>query len=51
MLTDMKRICDDCSNTVAISIVGYGAGYMAEILCPDCGISYDTNLDERESNA
>jgi hypothetical protein len=48
MLTESKRICDDCSNTVTISIVGYGAGHMAEILCPDCGISYDTNLDGGE---
>jgi len=43
--------CDDCDALVTITLQPYGAGRMAVINCPNCGESYDTNLDESEVNA
>ena len=42
--------CKDCDKQTKVTLVGYGASYMAEINCPDCGVSYDTNLSEEEIN-
>ena len=42
--------CEDCDKQTKVTLVGYGASYMAEINCPDCGVSYDTNLSEEEIN-
>lgn len=40
------NICDDCDNEVKITIQPYGEnGSMAEINCPECGVSYDTDID------
>ena len=44
-------LCLDCGNVVTITLEPYGTGKMAFISCPNCGESYDTNLDEREVNA
>jgi len=41
--------CLDCSAAATVTIKPYGAGSMAEISCPNCGISYDTNLDTVQS--
>lgn len=40
--------CDDCEAITAVTIEPYGKGKMAAIDCPNCGVSYDTNLDEEE---
>ena len=44
--------CDDCDAVTTVIIEPYGVGKMATIDCPNCGVSYDTNLDsqEREGN-
>ena len=40
--------CDDCDSISSITIEPYGSGHMATIECPNCGVSYDTNLDPIE---
>jgi len=40
--------CDDCDTVTTITIEPYGAGKMATIDCPECGLSYDTNLEGDE---
>jgi lysyl-tRNA synthetase class I len=42
--------CEDCEAVTAVTFEPYGSGKMAVISCPNCGISYDTNLDESEGN-
>lgn len=37
--------CDDCTAPVTLSIDQYGAGVILVIACPNCGVSYDTNID------
>ena len=44
----MITTCEDCDKQTKVTLVGYGASYMAEINCPDCGVSYDTNLSEED---
>ena len=48
----MSRVepCEDCAAPVKITLEPYGAGLMAVIVCPNCGVSYDTNLDPVEVN-
>ena len=43
-------LCADCDALVTITKQPYGSGEMAVIVCPNCGESYDTNL-ENEVNA
>ena len=40
--------CDNCDQQTTISLAPYGNSFMAVISCPNCGESYDTNLDEQE---
>jgi transcription elongation factor Elf1 len=40
--------CDDCDAVTTVTIEPYGTGKMATINCPNCGESYDTNLDSGE---
>jgi len=40
--------CDDCEEVTEVIIEPYGFGHMATIDCPNCGVSYDTNLDPVE---
>lgn len=40
--------CDNCDAVTKVTIEPYGTGHMATIECPNCGISYDTNLDPVE---
>ena len=42
--------CLDCAAPVKITLEPYGPGLMAVIVCPNCGTSYDTNLDPVEVN-
>ena len=44
-------VCLDCDAPVKITLEPYGAGVMAVIVCPNCGTSYDTNLDPVESGS
>ena len=49
----MNAPCDNCDAVTTVTIEPYGSGKMAVINCPNCGTSYDTNLDpvEGEQNA
>ncbi len=44
----MTKPCDDCDAVTTVTIEPYGTGKMATINCPNCGVSYDTNLDPVE---
>ena len=37
--------CDDCDSPITLTLEAYGNGQMMKIECPECGVSYDTNLD------
>jgi hypothetical protein len=41
----MQVLCEDCDATATVTLKPYGAGQLAEYNCPNCGPSYDTNLD------
>lgn len=47
-MSTMQKPCDDCDAVTTVTIEPYGASKMATIECPNCGTSYDTNLDEVE---
>ena len=47
----MKGICEDCNSTTRTILAPYGMRFMAEIHCPKCGVSYDTNIDETDVQA
>lgn len=34
-----------------ITLAPYGMRFMAEIHCPKCGVSYDTNIDDADIEA
>ena len=38
--------CADCDSLIKVTIEPYGAGKMAVFTCKNCGISYDTNIDQ-----
>lgn len=40
--------CDDCESPITLTLQVYGNGQMMKIECPECGVSYDTNLDPIE---
>ena len=44
----MNAPCDNCDAVTTVTIEPYGSGKMAVINCPECGTSYDTNLDPVE---
>lgn len=37
--------CEDCESVVSVTLEPYGTSVMAVCDCPECGVSYDTNLD------
>lgn len=37
--------CDDCESQITLTLEAYGNGQLMKIDCPNCGLSYDTNLD------
>lgn len=41
----MTTNCDSCEGITTITLEPYGHSYMAMINCPNCGVSFDTNLD------
>jgi transcription elongation factor Elf1 len=48
-VSTLHNPCEDCEAVTTITVEPYGTGKMATIDCPNCGISYDTNLDEEEN--
>lgn len=47
-----KAICGDCNSSAAfIWLEPYGSSFLAAISCPNCGHSYDTNLDAADIEA
>ena len=47
----MNGKCDDCESVTRITLKPYGTRFMAEIACPKCGVSYDTNIDDNDIEA
>ena len=47
----MKRICDDCDSVTKIILSPYGAHRLVKIDCPECGVSYDTNISDEDIRA
>jgi|LauGreDrversion4_2_1035121.scaffolds.fasta_scaffold329620_5 hypothetical protein len=47
----MKSICEDCDSVTKISLSPYGAHRLAQIDCPECGVSYDTNISDEDIQA
>ena len=47
-----KAICGDCdSKAASIWLEPYGSSFLAVISCPNCGTSFDTNLDAADIEA
>ena len=47
-----KAICGDCDSLAAsIWLEPYGSSFLAVISCPNCGTSFDTNLDAADIEA
>lgn len=44
----MLTKCNDCDKLTTITLQNYGSSFMAKLDCPECGISYDTNLDSAD---
>ena len=44
----MQGTCEDCNSPTRITLAPYGMRFMAEIACPKCGVSYDTNIDDSD---
>lgn len=40
-----RNICEDCGSKLTITLEPYGESKMAVYDCPNCGQSYDTNLE------
>ena len=47
----MTGTCEDCNSVTRITLAPYGMRFMAEIACPKCGVSYDTNLVDSDFEA
>jgi len=47
----MNSTCEDCNSVTRITLAPYGMRFMAEIACPKCGVSYDTNIDDSDIEA
>lgn len=47
----MLGVCEDCNSQTRTILAPYGMRFMAEINCPKCGVSYDTNIDEADVQA
>lgn len=47
----MKSICEDCDSPTQVRLAPYGMRFMAEIICPKCGVSYDTNISDEDIKA
>lgn len=47
----MNSICEDCDSLTKIKLSPYGAHKLAQIDCPNCGVSYDTNISDEDVKA
>jgi transcription elongation factor Elf1 len=47
----MISTCEDCNSPTYVRLAPYGARSMAEIICPKCGVSYDTNISDEDIEA
>jgi len=47
----VKGNCEDCNSPTRTTLAPYGMRFMAEINCPKCGVSYDTNIDDADIEA
>ena len=47
----MKGNCEDCNSPTRTALAPYGMRFMAEINCPKCGVTYDTNIDDADIEA
>ena len=45
-MSQIYEPCTECEAVAVVTLEPYGSGLMASISCPNCGESYDTNLDE-----
>jgi len=43
--------CEDCESAATVKLEPYGSSFQAVIVCPKCGVSYDTNLDPADIEA
>ena len=51
-ITRHRAICGDCdSKAASIWLEPYGSSFLAVISCPNCGTSFDTNLDAADIEA
>jgi hypothetical protein len=46
-----QRSCEDCGSAVSVKLEPYGSSFLAVISCPNCGTSFDTNLDAADIEA
>jgi hypothetical protein len=47
----MNSTCEDCDSPTQIKLSPYGAHKLAQITCPKCGVSYDTNITDEDIQA
>ena len=47
----MNSICEDCDSPTYVRLAPYGTRLMAEIICPKCGVCYDTNISDEDIEA
>lgn len=51
-ITKHNAICGDCdSKAASIWLEPYGSSFLAVVSCPNCGTSFDTNLDAADIEA
>jgi len=43
--------CEDCESAATVRLEPYGNSFQAVIVCSNCGVSYDTNLDPADIEA
>ena len=47
-MSQIMEPCTECEAVATVTLEPYGSGTLAVISCPNCGESYDTNLDPSE---
>ena len=47
-MSQIFQPCEDCEAPATVTLEPYDSGTLAAISCPNCGVSYDTNLDPSE---
>lgn len=44
-MSQLMEPCTECEAVATVTLEPYGSGTLAVISCPNCGESYDTNLE------